>query len=205
MKSEIGDEAAITFSEYFYSALGYGRSVKEAFEQGITALMLEGVHEENIPVLISRKGIDPASVMLVQVEKRPQDLIDAYLALARELLNENSKVGKAPPARKEAIARYYQKISSTLNHVESELRANNTPHGDYAKIREYAEQLPNAIGDYVGENKALNLSHRLIKAYQKEDLLRNLQSIPNIDERLRDLGKAAAYFEVAADFLIASL
>ena len=206
MKSEIGDEAAITFSEYFYSALGYGRSVKEAFDQGIAALMLEGIREEDIPVLVSRTGIDPATVMLVQIEKRPQDLIDAYLVLARELLNENSKVvGKATPARKEAIARYYQKISSTLNHVESELRAYNTPHGDCAKMREYAEQLPKAIGDYVGEQTAMDLSHRLLQAYQVEGLLMELQGIPNRDERLRDLGKAAAYFEVAADSLMASL
>jgi hypothetical protein len=50
------------------------------------------------------------------------------LVLARELLNEKFKGGwKATPARKEAIARYYQKNPSTLNHVESELRAYNTP------------------------------------------------------------------------------
>jgi hypothetical protein len=39
--------------------------------------MLEGIREEDIPVLVSRTGIDPATVMLVQIEKRPQDLIDA--------------------------------------------------------------------------------------------------------------------------------
>jgi len=59
MKSQIGDQAAITFAEYFYSAIGYGRSVKEAFEQGKAALMLESITEENIPVLIIKPGIDP--------------------------------------------------------------------------------------------------------------------------------------------------
>jgi len=205
MKSSIGDDAAITFAEYFYSALGYGRSVKEAFEQGKAALLLEGISEENIPVLIARKGIDTESVMLVQKEKRPWDLIDAYLSLARDMLNANAKVEKAPPARKEAIARYYQKISATLNHVERELRANQTPRGDCAKMREYARQLPKAIGDYVGEQTARNLSHRLLEAYHTEGLLTDLDNIPNKDERLRDLGKAAAYFEVAADSLMASM
>jgi len=205
MKSDIGDHAAITFAEYFYNALGYGRSVKQAFEQGKAALMLESIPEEDVPVLISLKGIDPADVFLVLKEQRHQDLIDAYLALAREMLNANSRIEKAPPARKEAIARYYQKISTTLNHVESELRANQTPHGDCSKMREYAEQLPRAIGDYVGEQTAKNLSERLLGAYHVEGLLMELENIPNREERLRDLGKAAAYFEVAADSLLATL
>ena len=205
MKSDIGDHAAITFAEYFYNALGYGRSVKQAFEQGKAALMLEGIPEVDIPVLLSKTGIDPADVFLVEKEQRPQDLIDAYLALAREMLNANSRIEKAPPARKEAIARYYQKISTTLNHVESELRANQTPHGDCSKMREYAEQLPKAIGDYVGEQTAKNLSERLLGAYHVEGLLMELENIPNKEERLRDLGKAAAYFEVAADSLLATL
>ena len=205
MNSEIGDHAAITFAEYFYNAIGYGRSVKEAFEQGKAALMLEGIPEENTPVLLTRSGIDAAAVFLVQKEQRPQDLIDAYLALAREMLNANSRIEKAPPARKETIARYYQKISTTLNHVEKELRANQTPHGDCSKMREYAEQLPKAIGDYVGEQTARNLSERLLGAYHVEGLLMELENIPNKEERLRDLGKAAAYFEVAADSLLATL
>jgi len=205
MKSQIGDQAAITFAEYFYSAIGYGRSVKEAFEQGKAALMLESITEENIPVLIIKPGIDPSGVMLVQKEQRPQDLIDAYLALARDMLNANPKIEKAPPARKEAIARYYQKISTTLNHVEKELRANQTPHGDCSKMREYAEQLPKAIGDYVGQQTARDLSNRLLGAYQVEGLFMELENIPNREERLRDLGKAAAYFEVAADSLMATL
>lgn len=205
IKSEIGDQAAITFAEYFYNALGYGRSVKEAFEQGKTALMLEGIPEENDPVLLTRSGVDPATVMLVQKEQRPQDLIDAYLALARDMLNANVKIEKAPPARKEAIARYYQKISTTLSHAEKELRANQSPLGDCARMREYAEQLPKAIGDFVGEQTARDLSNRLLRAYRIEGTGMDLENLPNKEERLRDLGKAAAYFEVAADSLLASL
>jgi hypothetical protein len=205
MKTEIGDQAAITFAEYFYNALGYGRSVKEAFEQGKAALMLEGIPEENTPVLLTRSGVDAASVLLVQKEQRPQDLIDAYLALARDMLNANSKIEKAPPARKEAIARYYQKISSTLVHAETELRANQSPHGDCNRMREYARQLPKAIGDYVGEQTAMELSDRLLRAYHIEGLMMDLENLPNREERLRDLGKAAAYFEVAADSLLSSL
>jgi hypothetical protein len=62
MKTGIGDEAAIIFASSFYGALAFGRSVGQAFDQGRTALMLEGVPEENTPVLLARPGVDALGV-----------------------------------------------------------------------------------------------------------------------------------------------
>ncbi len=66
MKRELGDDAAITFAASFYRAIGFGRSVKEAFEQGLAALMLAGIAENLTPTLLSRKGINPANVKLLE-------------------------------------------------------------------------------------------------------------------------------------------
>ena len=66
MNKAIGDRAAITFAASFYRALGFGRSVQEAFEQGKTALLLEGIAEESTPQLHVRKGIDPSAIFLVK-------------------------------------------------------------------------------------------------------------------------------------------
>ncbi len=65
MKKEIGDRAAIKFAASFYRALGYGRSVKEAFKQGLVSLRLEGIEEDAIPSLMCRKGCDPAKMRLL--------------------------------------------------------------------------------------------------------------------------------------------
>ena len=43
MRKPIGDDAAIVFAASFYRALGFGRSVKEAFELG-KACALAGKH-----------------------------------------------------------------------------------------------------------------------------------------------------------------
>ena len=69
MKTEIGDSAAIAFAASFYRAIGFGASVKDAFEQGRTALMLEGIPEEDTPTLLVRKGADPSSLFLLANEK----------------------------------------------------------------------------------------------------------------------------------------
>lgn len=65
MQTEIGDEAAIVFASSFYGALAFGRSVAQAYEQGRTGLMLQGIPEENTPVLLARPGIDALRVEFV--------------------------------------------------------------------------------------------------------------------------------------------
>ena len=46
MNTAIGDKAAIIFAASFYRAIGFGRSVEQAFEQGKVALLLEGIPED---------------------------------------------------------------------------------------------------------------------------------------------------------------
>ncbi len=64
MMREIGDDAAITFAASFYRAIGFGRSIKEAFDQGIAALHLDGSLEGKTPVLLSGKNTAPDKVFL---------------------------------------------------------------------------------------------------------------------------------------------
>jgi formylglycine-generating enzyme required for sulfatase activity len=51
MNDTISDTAAIEFSIGFYDALGAGWSYEEAFEIGKSAIALEGISEEMIPIL----------------------------------------------------------------------------------------------------------------------------------------------------------
>jgi hypothetical protein len=66
MNTEIGDVAAIVFAAAFYRALGFNRSVQEAFELGQNALMMQGIPEEQTPELFCRsKGVDPTNLRLL--------------------------------------------------------------------------------------------------------------------------------------------
>ena len=66
MKRAIGDEAARVFAASFYRALGFGLSVKDAFEQGKAALLLQGIGEDETPDLLVRSGIDPSKVYITR-------------------------------------------------------------------------------------------------------------------------------------------
>jgi hypothetical protein len=65
MSDSIGDDAARVFSSQLYSALGFGLSIRRAFEQARALLMLEGIEEEHVPQLFSRQGIDLDNLALV--------------------------------------------------------------------------------------------------------------------------------------------
>lgn len=70
MATSIGDDAARTFSAQFYSAIGFGLTVRVAFEQAKAALMLEGIPEETTPELFVADGVSDEALILV----RPPDL-----------------------------------------------------------------------------------------------------------------------------------
>lgn len=66
MTDSVGDEAARIFSAQFYSAIGFGLSIKTAFQQAKAAIMLEGISEEEVPELYVKDGLDPKELIIVQ-------------------------------------------------------------------------------------------------------------------------------------------
>lgn len=65
MPGEIDDDSAIAFISSLYRAIGFGRSVEDAFEQGKLALILEDLAPNHLPVLLTKPGLDPSKIVLV--------------------------------------------------------------------------------------------------------------------------------------------
>jgi len=104
MNKDIGDQAAIVFAASFYRALGFGRSVKEAFDQGCAALLLEGIPEENTPELLVKKGVDAGKIFLAGAAANPKES------------NQNTTTRQAP------IAPTFQAdISRIIKYAPAEL------------------------------------------------------------------------------------
>jgi hypothetical protein len=61
----VSDEAAITFGARFYAAIAFGHSVKVAFDQASAALAISHPAERERPHLITRRGVNPARIVLV--------------------------------------------------------------------------------------------------------------------------------------------
>ncbi|MCG8420414.1 MAG: TIR domain-containing protein [Proteobacteria bacterium] len=67
MNKAMGDRDAIAFAAAFYMGLGNGRSVQTAFDMGVNELVNHDMKYHPVPVLHTRKGIDPNSMVLVQL------------------------------------------------------------------------------------------------------------------------------------------
>jgi hypothetical protein len=81
----ITDEAAQVFSVALYRALALGRPIKEAFELGVNALMLEGLDDDvDLPVLRARRGADPTKATLVAAPAAADGVAwDVFIAYAQ--------------------------------------------------------------------------------------------------------------------------
>jgi hypothetical protein len=64
MNREISDVGAIKFAASFYGALAFGRSVKNAFDQGVARLKAEGLSETETPELVVRAGVEASTLVL---------------------------------------------------------------------------------------------------------------------------------------------
>jgi hypothetical protein len=70
MNDSIDDETARRFAASFYRALGFGRSVQHAFNQAVTSVAMEGLPDEDVPVLMVRTGVDANQVLVVSPPKK---------------------------------------------------------------------------------------------------------------------------------------
>jgi len=201
MSKSIGDEAAILFAAYFYSALGYEHSVKEAFEQGKTALMLKNIPEEKTPVLLFRKGIDPAKLYLVHAtevdyKKTHKMEIDSTGNIILKDIDGNSAVINYNDIEKiEAVLQklsdaqtfeFKQLIGSQHKETLTEIRRIQGQSDEKKTIQKAeqikAEQMLDGLDDFFKELTAMKIEsakNRLITNYK---LLREYEEMTILEE-----------------------
>lgn len=66
MNNSISDEAAIVFASQLYSAIGFGKSLKKAFDQAKARLLLEGINEEMTPELYVNENFESSDLFIVK-------------------------------------------------------------------------------------------------------------------------------------------
>lgn len=66
MSDSIRDDTACVFAAQFYSSIGFGLSVEQAFNQAKAELMLEGVPGDDIPQLYLKDGVNASDMFLVK-------------------------------------------------------------------------------------------------------------------------------------------
>ena len=88
MSRAVADSIAIDFASGFYRALGYGRSVRVAFELGRIESNLSAPETPGVPILLARGGIDPANVYLLKPMSKDLDVIGDDAGLGNRTLSD---------------------------------------------------------------------------------------------------------------------
>ncbi|CAK8723976.1 hypothetical protein GCAAIG_13920 [Candidatus Electronema halotolerans] len=67
MKKAVGDDAAVEFAAGFYNALGFGKSIEQAFAFGKNAVQLYDLPDHLTPVLVQRRAAvkEPEKIILL--------------------------------------------------------------------------------------------------------------------------------------------
>jgi DNA polymerase III alpha subunit (gram-positive type) len=66
MTDAVDDTSARVFAAKFYSAIGFGYSVKRAFDQARAALLLEDLPDEDVAFLFAEEDLDPNEIIFVR-------------------------------------------------------------------------------------------------------------------------------------------
>jgi hypothetical protein len=119
MNKPVGDTAAIIFAASFYRALAFGSSIGNAFEQGKTALMLEGIPEEGTPQLFEKPGIDADELVLIEGATKRSGKKGA---LAAQSTTESGQVSLPQIARDQIFISYSHKDEKWLRQLQTMLK-----------------------------------------------------------------------------------
>lgn len=69
MSDSIRDDAASLFASSFYQALGYGKSVRQAFDLGLNQIQLSNTPQlDQQKNMKTRKGVEASEVILTTIQ-----------------------------------------------------------------------------------------------------------------------------------------
>ena len=126
MNAEIGDEAARVFAASFYRALGFGRSVQAAFDQGCIALQLADIAEHQTPRLITRPGVSAAALFLLAPPAMSSPAAPRVVVIAAHADNawlKRVQMHLKPVARKAGVQVWDSSMVEAGTHVRDALAA----------------------------------------------------------------------------------
>jgi hypothetical protein len=126
MKESIGDHAATAFASSFYRAIGFGRSIQQAFDQGITSLLLEGISQEEIPELLVKDGVDARKVVLIAPATLEQTLqaippVAPLSASSQQQVQEPSPISPAEESSRQKALTVFFSYASEDERLVKEL------------------------------------------------------------------------------------
>ena len=132
------------------------------------------------------------------------DIFKIILDVSKSLLGMSDQLRAADRKRREDMSDLFQKISTCLAAVSTEIRTGGVPHGRCAELEQYALALPGLISKELGHEKAEELGETLHSAYNVESVAMNLQQVHDVEEKepyLAQIEEASGKFQALSNLI----
>ena len=155
----------------------------------VTILMPEGNLAAEVAAEVARRPFRPREVDVART-----------IGVVADSLSPN-QFRSVPPERREAVAGYFDDVGECLYGVYKSLQQGEVPHGRCSELDNHAELLPTVVGDFIGADKAQELSGLLRAAHNVEEAVyrviegyHGLMNAADRAEKLPEIVKAAGKF-----------
>lgn len=132
------------------------------------------------------------------------DIFKIILDVSKSLLGMSEQLRNANRQSRTDMSDLFQKISTCLAAVSTEIRAGGVPHGRCGELEQYAMALPGLIEMELGRDKADELGQTLHSAYNVESVAMSLQQVHEASEKepyLAQLEEAAGKFQALSNLI----
>ncbi|MFO8029813.1 MAG: hypothetical protein R6U28_08120 [Cyclonatronaceae bacterium] len=132
------------------------------------------------------------------------DIFKIILDVSKSLLGMSELLRNANRQSRTDMSDLFQKISTCLASVSTEIRAGGVPHGRCGELEQYALALPALLEKELGATQAQELGQTLHAAYNVESVAINLQQVHDAREKepyLAQIEEAAGKFQALSNLV----
>ena len=102
--------------------------------------------------------------------KKINKYVSTIFDVASEIFGFHTTLSQARQARKKQVAKFLSELAQIIEDVSASLSKSIYPHGKCQELLTHANALEEAIGDLIGQKKAVSLARQLREVWEIEKL-----------------------------------
>jgi hypothetical protein len=157
--------------------------------------------EANMGLILVKYEVSVRMITLT-IKSTCMGMIMDLWSIGQDLLGMSGKFKEAKKEKKEAASKLFNMIADVLKDTYDKLLNHVYPAGNCQQLLLYGTELYDKAKDIIGEQKARELSEKIVAAHNIEQLYYELQNINLPQKELATLDEAAGFFKATANLMM---
>lgn len=122
--------------------------------------------------------------------------------IGQDLLGMSDKFKQAKKEKKEAASKLFSLIGDVLHDTFDKLSHKIYPAGNCQQLLVYGQELYDKTKDIIGDQKARDLSEKIVASHKVEQLYYELENTSLPQQELTSLDEASGFFKATANLIL---